>query len=125
MHWSQQHNNTMDCLLTPTLRVSWSQPRCWHGENVKILVRSTYVKDGGQITFNIYAVGNPAAVDTIANVVINGNSIDYVYKVNWKNKVVPANSTNFEVTATLTTPNIVSAASNPMAVDLVVPVFSA
>jgi hypothetical protein len=125
MHWSQLHNNTMDCLLTPTLRVSWSQPRCWHGDTVKILVRSTYVRNGGLITLNIYVVGNPVAVDTIANVVINGNSLDHTYKVDWKNKVVPPNSTNFEVTATLTTPNIVSAASAPMAVDLIVPVFSA
>ncbi len=125
MHWSQAHNNTMDCLLTPVLRVSWSQPRCWHGDDVNILVRSSYVIDGGQLTLDIYAVGNVAAVDTIPNLTINGNSLDHTYKVDWKNKVVPPNSTLFEVKATLAVPAIVSPASAPMAVDLVVPVFSA
>jgi hypothetical protein len=125
MHWSQAHNNTMDCVLTPVLRVSWSQPRCWHGDNVTIRVRSVYVKDGGQITLNIYAVGNVNAIDTIPNLVLNGNTLDYAYTVNWKNMVIPANSTFFEVKATLTTPAIDSPASAAMAVDLVVPVFSA
>ena len=125
MHWSQAHNNTMNCVLTPVLRVSWSQPRCWHGDSVTIRVRSNYVKDGGQITLNIYAVNDNNAIDTIANIPINGNKLDVPYTVNWKTKVVPANSTYFEVKATLTTPAITSPASAAMAVDLVVPVFSA
>jgi hypothetical protein len=115
----------MDCVLTPVLRVSWSQPRCWHGDNVTILVRSIYVKDGGEITLNIYAVGNANAFDTIQHLTINGNSLDHPYTVDWKNKVVPPNSTSFQVKATLTTPAIDSPVSAAMAVDLVVPVFSA
>jgi hypothetical protein len=92
---------------------------------VTILIRSNYVKDGGQITLNIYAVGNVNAVDTIPNLTLNGNSLNYAYTVNWKTKVFPANSTLFEVKATLTTPAIDSPVSAAMAVDLVVPVFSA
>jgi len=115
----------MDCPLTPELRVSWSQVRCWHGETVTISVRSSYVKDGGIIDLNIYAVGHLAAVDTVAALTLNGNSLDHAYTVDWKTKVVPAGATHFTVVATLQNPNIVSPASDPMGVDLIIPVFSA
>jgi hypothetical protein len=125
MSWQQLFNNSMIGQLTPVLRVSWSQPRCWNGDTVTILIRSSYIKDGGLIDLAINAVGHPAPVDTVLGLVINGNSLDHAYVVDWKNKVVPVNSIQFEVTATLRVPNVVSAASDPLSVDLLVPVFSA
>ncbi len=124
MSWQQPHNKTMNCPLTPVLRVNWSKPRCWHGEAVNILVRSSYVKDGGQITLVIYPKGDPNAVDTLAPLAINGNALDHAYTVNWKNKPVPPNAKEFEVKATLANPNV-TATSEAMAVDLLPPVFSA
>ncbi|MGA2871251.1 MAG: hypothetical protein ABSF34_19075, partial [Verrucomicrobiota bacterium] len=66
------------------------------------------------IDLAINAVGHPAPVDTVLGLVINGNSLDHAYVVDWKNKVVPVNSIQFEVTATLRVPNVVSAASDPL-----------
>jgi hypothetical protein len=123
--WSQAHDNTMDCPLTPVLRVSWSQVRCWHGETVTISVRSSYVKDGGIVDLDIFAMGNGVAVDTIAGLTLNGNSLDHAYTVDWKTKTVPPGATKFTIVATLQNPNVMSPACDPMGVDLIVPVFSA
>ena len=124
MNWQQQHNNSRTDQIAPVLRVSWSHARCWHGDTVEISVRSTFVPDGGVIDLAIYAVGNLLAVDNVANLVINGNSLDHNYVVNWKNKVVPQNVEEFEVKASLQNPAVVSAASAPMRVDLLPPLFS-
>src|SRR6188472_3814051 len=125
MNWQQNHNHTMDCPLTPTLRVSWSKPRSWHGENVTISLRSQYVKDGGQVTLEILATNDRTTpVETLGPLTLNNNRLDHVYRIDWKTKPVPAGAVTFEVKAILANPNTV-ATSDPMAVDLVVPVFSA
>ena len=125
MAWQQQHNNTRTDQLAPVLWVSWSRARCWHGDTVRISVRSIYVRDGGVLRLDIFPVGDAVAIDTVANLVINGNSLDHDYTVDWKTKVIPAGSRVFELTATLTNPATTSAASPPMWVDLEEPWFSA
>lgn len=125
MIWSQAHNQTMDCPLTPALRVSWSQARCWHGDTVNISVRSSYVKDGGIVDLAIFAQGSQVALDTVAGLTINGNSLDHAYTVNWKNLAVPADASQFNVVATLRVPQVQSPPSDPISVDLVSPSFSA
>lgn len=115
----------MDCPLAPELRVSWSQPRCWHGDTVTISIRSSYVKDGSIVDLEIFPVGNVNALDAVAGLVLNGNSLDHPYVVDWKALAIPPNSIQFNIVATLRVPAIVSPPSDPMGVDLVDPIFSA
>ena len=111
--------------MTPVLRVNWAKQRCWHGESVTIQVRASYVLPNALVDLAIFAQGNLVAVDTVAGQALANGELNYVYLLNWKTKVVPPNSSLFEVVATLQDPVVASARSAPLHVDLVVPVFSA
>jgi len=125
MSFEQDHNNTMPVPTVPTLRVSWSQDRCWHGDTVKIHVRAWFVPDGTRVDLSINPTG-VAAIATIPNLQINAGVLDHDYLVDWSALVIAAGSKNFEVTAVLPTmANVAAPAAKAIQVDLPPPLFSA
>ena len=89
MSFEQDHNNTMPVPTVPTLRVSWSQDRCWHGDTVKIHVRAWFVPDGTRVDLSINPTG-VAAIATIPNLQINAGVLDHDYLVDWSTLVIAA-----------------------------------
>jgi hypothetical protein len=127
MQVEQDHNNTRTDQIAPVLRVSWSKKRSWHGDQVTIRVRSSYVLDGSNVNLEISAVGHVPAIATVANQPINANTLDHVYTIDWKAIVLPAGASQFEVKAVLQAPApvVTSPASEALFVDLEAPIFSA
>ena len=106
--------------------VSWSKPRCWHGDHVFIRVRTERVLDNSTIELRVFEQGGGAAFDaTIPNQPITNNKLDYDYTLNWKTKVNPPYFTQVEATARVVELNLTSARSDTMDVDLIPPLFSA
>ena len=116
------HNNTLTITVTPALRVAWTCARAWHGDKVKIAVRTEMVKNGAKLKLEI-SPKNSAVIDTIAGEVIQDNKNDKEYTINWKTKTLPADISEYIVKATLED-FAISAESNPLLVDLKPPAFS-
>jgi hypothetical protein len=111
--------------LTERVVVYWSKPRCWHGDNVLIRVRTERVIDGSTIELKVFAQGNPAHFHQLPNQNITNNRLDYDYKLDWKTVLNPPYPTQVEVTARVVEVNITSPRSPVMDVDLIPPLFSA
>lgn len=129
MDFEDNHDHTVPAPLTEAVQVSWSVARSWHGETVTIRVRTARVPDGDTVQLKIRPVGNPE-FDTLPGLGaqplrIAKNALDHNYVIDWKTKAVPPASVLFEVTAQLVELQITSAPSEPMAVDLIPPLFSA
>jgi hypothetical protein len=125
MRSEQDHDNSDVVTIVPTLRVSWSQDRCWHGDTVKIRVRAWFVPDGTRVDLSINPTG-AAAIATIPNLQINAGVLDHDYLVDWSTLVIAAGSKDFEVTAVLPTMlNVAAPAAKAIQVDLPPPLFSA
>lgn len=123
MDFEGDHDNTVPAPLTETVQVSWSKARSWHGDTVTIRVRTARVRSGDNVRLEIHVAGG-AAFHTLPNQPIQNNTLDYDYQLDWKTMVIPPGSM-FEVTAHLVELNLTSARSEPMAVDLIPPLFSA
>jgi len=115
------HNNRISGQVRPRLQVSWSVHRAWHGDTVKILVRTEHVKDGTKIKLEIITVGQTIA--TFDKETISGNSLDKDYPIDWKKTKLPPKAGDFVVKGTIQTLNL-TATSPPLTVDLEVPAFS-
>lgn len=124
MQFEQDHNNAVPAPLTPTVRVSWSRARAWHGETVVIRVRCQFAPDGTQLALDI-ATAAGAAVETVANLTINGGRLDHNYVLDWKAIAIAAGSEAFQVVARLPQYPISSPPSPALAVDVAPPLFSA
>jgi hypothetical protein len=112
--------------LTERVVVYWSKPRCWHGDNVYIRVRTERVIDGSTIELSVFAQGQPAHFDRPPNQNITNNRLDFDYRLDWKTALpAPPYPTQVEVTARVVQLNLTSARSPVMHVDLIPPLFSA
>ncbi len=125
MDFEDNHDHTVPAPLTEEVLVSWSKPRCWHGDTVTIRVRTGRVIDGSTVELKVWVQGAGAHFHQIPNQPINHNQLDFDYTLNWKTFVIPAGSVDFVVTARIVQINITSAPSEPMKVDLIEPLFSA
>jgi hypothetical protein len=114
----------IQAVVHPKLHVEWSQRRAWHGQTLTIQVRSELLNDGTTVKLEVQSE-NGKAVDTFAAETINGNKLDKPYKIDWSAKNLPEDPHKFVVKATVTAPVALNAQSEPLAVDLVVPLFSA
>jgi hypothetical protein len=110
--------------IQPSLAVSWARHRAWHGETVGIRVRTTVVPDGSSVDLTIVPDGSETVFDTPAKQTIQSGSADLDYKVDWKEKSIPADTYKFVVKAKISALNL-NAASEPLTVDLRKPLFSA
>ncbi len=120
--FEQDHNNLIPAQVTPTLQVNWSQHRAWHGDTVKILVRTQMVNDGTKVKLEVKPKGG-TPIESFTKDTVTGNTLDKDYKIDWKKLQVPEDSQEFVVTATLTDFNV-TADSDSLFVDLVPPLFS-
>jgi hypothetical protein len=121
--FENDHNNLIRGTVEPKLQVDWSVHRAWHGETVKILVRSECVKDGSKIRLEIKP-RDESVIEILDKDVITGNKLDKDYTINWKDHDVAADAKEFVVTAVI--PDFALIAVSPsLYVDLVPPMFSA
>jgi hypothetical protein len=123
MQFEHDQNNAVPAPLTPTIRVSWSRARAWHGETVVIRVRCQFVPDGTQLALDVTTAAN-VAVETIGNLTINAGTKDHNYVLDWKVIAIAAGSEVFNVVGRLPQYPITSAPS-ALAVDVEPPLFSA
>jgi hypothetical protein len=121
--WEDVHNTLISGIVTPKIQVTWSRHRAWHGETVKILVRTDLVKDGTKVKLEIKSKDGKT-LDTLdkGNITANANNQDY--KIDWKAKKLTPDTKEFVVTASIKDPAL-TADSESMFVDLVPPLFSA
>lgn len=125
MNWVQAHDNTMPAPIPPVVRVSWAQQRAWHGATVTIRVRTIYVPDNSLVDIAIVTHGAILPVHTIMNLAIVNNTLDHNYVLDWKAIVLPVNTGQFDLVATLQDPVLASPVSASLHVDLLPPLFSA
>ena len=126
MDFEDNADRVVPAPLTERVAVYWSKPRCWHGDNVFICVRTERVIDGSAIELKVFAQGAVAHFHQLPNQNITNNRLDYDYKLDWKAVLPPAPyPTQVEVTARVVQLNITSARSPAMDVDLIPPLFSA
>ncbi|HZS56458.1 MAG TPA: hypothetical protein VFA65_18780 [Bryobacteraceae bacterium] len=127
MNVENTHDTVNPAQLTERVTVSWSQPRCWHGDDVTIRVRTERVTDGYMIQLQVLAQGAANHFHQLANQPITGNKLDVPYTLNWKTLLPqpPPYPTQVQVRATVVGLNNVTALSDPMAVDLIPPLHSA
>ena len=113
--------------LAERISVSWSQPRCWHGDTVVIRVRTERVPDGHAVQLEVYDQAGAVQIEQLPNQQIANNAKDVNYTLDWKTKLTqpPPYPAQFIVRATVPVLNNLTADSDPMAVDLIPPLFSA
>lgn len=108
--------------LAKVAQVFWSRKRCYHGEQVKLSVRTEGVPDGTAAELRISTKGG-AVVDTITGVSIASSKLDHTYTIDWKEKAIPAGVIEFVFQAVIG--KVVSGASPVLFVDLEPPALSA
>ena len=118
------HNTTLEVTVVPTLAAYWSRTRCWHGEKVKIVVRSAFVPDGTAVELKILAKDGLAEVAVIAGQKIAGSKIDYEYSIDWRDKPPPVGKVEFVIAAATADPAVTAAHSPSLFVDSTAPVLS-
>ena len=118
------HNSLLEVTVTPTLAVYWTRARCWHGEKVKIAVRSSFLPDGTSIDLKILAKDGLAEVDAIKGQKIAGSKLDYEYTIDWKDKPPPKGKNEFVVVAASANPDVTAESSPSLFVDLTPPLLS-
>jgi hypothetical protein len=117
------HNATNLGKVPKVAQVFWSRKRSYHGEEVKLSVRTEGIADGVAAELRISTKGGGAVVDTITGVSIKSSKIDHAYKIDWKNKAIPAGVVEFVFQAVIG--KVVSGASPILFVDLEPPALSA
>jgi hypothetical protein len=112
--------------LAERVTVSWSKPRCWHGDSVVIRVRTDRVTDGYLVRLQVYDQAAVVLIEQLPNQPISSNKLDVPYTLNWKTLLPqpPPYPNRFLVRATVIALNI-TADSDPMDVDLIPPLYSA
>ena len=110
--------------IDQVLHVAWSRHRAWHGEKVKIQIRTSAVPDGASVDLQIVPKGDDAVIDTPPKQSITASKADHEYTIDWKQKVIPADAGEFVVKAKITEYKL-EAEADPLAVDLRKPIFSA
>lgn len=120
--FSGPHDTTNLGQLAKVAQVFWSKKRCYHGEEVKLSVRTEGVPDGAAAELRI-STKDGAAVDTITGVSITSSKLDHTYKIDWKGKAIPAGVIEFVFQAVIG--KVVSGASPILFVDLEPPSLSA
>ncbi|MCX6602725.1 MAG: hypothetical protein NTV52_03950 [Acidobacteria bacterium] len=118
------HNTTLEVTIVPTLAAYWSRARCWHGEKVKVLVRSAFVPDGTAVELKILDKDTLDEVAVIAGQKIAGSKVDYEYTINWRDTPPPEGAVEFVIAAKTTDPAVTAAHSPSLFVDLTAPVLS-
>jgi len=119
-----EQDTLIQATVHPRLHVEWSQRHAWHGQTVTIQVRSELLNDGTAVKLDVQDKDGKV-LDTFAAETLTGNKLDKPYKIDWSAKNLPEDPHTFVVKATVTAPVALHAQSEPMAVDLVVPLFSA
>jgi len=117
-------NTTLEVTVVPTLAAYWSRARCWHGEKVKIVVRSAFVPDGTAVELKILAKDGLEEVAEVVGQKIAGSKIDYEYTIEWRDKALPEGATEFVIAAKTTEPAVTAEHSPSLFVDLTAPVLS-
>lgn len=125
MEFQGPHDTTVPAPLVQTVQVSWSQPRAWHGDTVKLRVQMGFVKTGFTLELKIFIQGNVAVFHGPVLLPITGAEMEYTYQIDWKTKVIPPNTQAFVATARVVQYNLTSAICAPILVDLAEPLFSA
>jgi hypothetical protein len=126
MEFAGPHDNAVPAPVVPTIQVSWSQPRAWHGDTVKLRVQMGFVRPGFTLQLHIYIQGNPAAFDGPIALPITGSEMEHPYTIDWRTKNIPAGTRAFVATASVVELNNLTSANSPaLLVDLFNPIFSA
>jgi hypothetical protein len=125
MHFDSPNDLVVPAQLTASITVSWSKPRCWHGDRVTIRVRTQRVIDGSLLRVQIFVHGAGNHFDQIhPNPTITNNAANIDYTLDWQTKLNPPYPTQVDVKATLFVLGI-DALSDPMDIDLIPPLHSA
>jgi hypothetical protein len=117
-------NNTLEVTIQPAMTVFWGRSRCWHGDKVKIAIRSSFIPDGTAVELKISTKGGNVEIDTIKDQKITGSKLDYDYTIAWQKKPIPPGQNEFIATAKVQEPDVTATTAHSLLVDLSPPVFS-
>ena len=103
-------------------RLMWSQRRAWHGDTVKMQLRTELVKDNTEVEIKVLTPED-VEIDNVTGKKVTSAALDNDYEIAWKGKPF-AEKREFKLTAKVG--DRLQAAPSPLLyVDLDVPVFSA
>lgn len=103
-------------------RLMWSQRRAWHGDTVKMQLRTELVKDDTDVELRVLS-STDTEIDKIGGKKVTGAVLDNDYDIKWKDKPYAAQR-EFKLAAKVG--DQLQAEQSPMLyVDLDDPVFSA
>ena len=108
--------------LNRTARVGWSQRRAWHGDKVKIQVRTELVKDETAVELRVLSAAD-AEIDKVEGKKVTAEALDNDYEISWKDKPF-GDQREFKLAAKVGE-KLVAQPSPTLYVDLDPPVFSA
>jgi hypothetical protein len=104
-------------------RLLWSQRRAWHGDKVKMLLRTELVKDNTDVELQVLT-STDVEIDKVTGKKITAAALDNdEYEIAWKDKPF-ADKREFKLAAKVGV-NLQAAQSPMLYVDLDDPVFSA
>lgn len=104
-------------------QVFWSKKRAYHGEEVKLSVRTENVPDGAAVELRIRPSAGGDVIEAVSGLSIKKSKLDHTYKIDWKAKAVPAGAREFVFQAAID--KLVSGPSPVLLVDLAPPEVSA
>jgi hypothetical protein len=119
----KDHNNLIPGQVTPSLRVAWSRARCWHGDQVTILVQSELAKDGSKLELEIISKTNSTSIDSIKGLTLSNQQAQKTYTIDWKDKSLPQDECEYIVKAKVPDHGL-EAQSGVLYVDLISPGLS-
>lgn len=109
-------------VLNTAARLSWSQRRAWHGDKVKMQVRTELVKDGTDVELRVVSAKD-VEIDKVTGKKVTAEALDNEYEIAWKDKPY-GDEREFKLTAKVG--EKLEAAPSPLLyVELDEPVFSA
>jgi hypothetical protein len=108
--------------LNRTARLAWSQGRAWHGDTVKMQLRTELVKDDTAVELRVLSAGD-AEIDKVEGKKVTAEALDSDYEIKWKDKPF-GDQREFKLAAKVGE-KLAAQPSPALYVDLDAPVFSA
>ncbi|MEP7123553.1 MAG: hypothetical protein ABJE95_21675 [Byssovorax sp.] len=100
-----------------------SRSRCWHGDQISLMVVTENVPDGTAVEITILPKGGGAVIDTVSGLSIKNHLVAHVYKIDWKGKPLPKTGHEFVFKAVIG--KLKSDESPSFLVDITPPLLSA
>ena len=117
-----ENNKSHQGGISSEVQAAWSTRRSWHGEEVKMSIRTKLVKDDAKAELKVMTGDGKTEIDKVDGKKITDSKLDHTYKINWKGKDF-AGQNKFVLQVKID--EKLEAEPVPVLVDVEPPIFSA